>query len=179
MAFLDEAGLQYFFQKLKTVFGTVKTVNGIQPDTSGNVSISTFSIDNVYPVGSIYMSANATNPASLFGGTWAALDDGRVLIGAGAAYPAGSTGGEATHTLTTNEMPSHTHSGSTSTANLTGSLANVGLNYSEVVASGILSKSASSIKWGGSNDGSAKTNFSVNATHSHTMSLNNTGGCVA
>lgn len=33
-----------------------------------------------------------------------------MLIGADSAtYPAGSTGGEATHKLTTSEMPSHSH----------------------------------------------------------------------
>lgn len=34
----------------------------------------------------------------------------RFLVGAGAAYAVGDTGGEATVTLTTSEMPSHTHS---------------------------------------------------------------------
>lgn len=67
----------------------------------------------VYPVGSIYISANSTNPGTLFGGTWTALDQGRVLIGANSTYAAGTTGGEFTHTITTDEMPSHAHSGST------------------------------------------------------------------
>ena len=66
-------------------------------------------IDMVYPVGSIYMSVNATSPASLFGGTWEQLKD-RFLLAAGDTYAAGSTGGEAQHTLTVNEMPSHRHS---------------------------------------------------------------------
>lgn len=34
---------------------------------------------------------------------------GRTAVGASGAYPLGSTGGEAMHTLTTAEMPSHTH----------------------------------------------------------------------
>lgn len=63
-----------------------------------------------YPVGSIYMSVNPTSPAELFGGTWEPLDQGRVLIGAGTSHPAGETGGEETHKLTTSEMPSHNHS---------------------------------------------------------------------
>ena len=67
----------------------------------------------IYPVGSIYISANSTNPGTLFGGTWKALDQGRVLIGANSTYEAGTTGGEFTHTITTSEMPSHTHSGTT------------------------------------------------------------------
>ena len=65
-------------------------------------------IDLIYPVGSIYMSVNDVNPQTLFGGTWVALED-RFLIGASNTYENGAKGGEATHTLTTNEMPSHTH----------------------------------------------------------------------
>lgn len=62
-----------------------------------------------YPVGAIYMSLVSTSPATLFGGTWEALDEGRVLIGANSTYPVNSTGGEFEHTLTVEEMPSHTH----------------------------------------------------------------------
>lgn len=62
----------------------------------------------VYPIGSIYMSVNSASPASLFGGTWEQLQD-RFLLGAGSIYSAGDIGGEAEHTLTVNEMPSHTH----------------------------------------------------------------------
>lgn len=61
-----------------------------------------------YPVGSIYMSINSTSPATLFGGTWERIQ-GRFLLGASSTYSAGSTGGEASHTLTTSEMPSHYH----------------------------------------------------------------------
>lgn len=65
-------------------------------------------VDLVYPVGSIYMSVNGTDPGTLFGGTWEQLED-RFLLGAGTTYTAGDTGGEAEHTLTVNEMPSHRH----------------------------------------------------------------------
>ena len=64
--------------------------------------------DTVYPVGAIYMSVSSTSPASLFGGTWEQIQD-KFLLAAGSSYAAGNTGGEATHTLTENEMPSHTH----------------------------------------------------------------------
>lgn len=63
----------------------------------------------VYPVGSIYISTVATSPASLFGGTWEQIKD-VFLLAAGDTYTAGDTGGEATHTITTQEMPEHTHS---------------------------------------------------------------------
>ena len=65
---------------------------------------------HVYPVGSVYINYSvSTNPGTLLGfGTWTAITD-RVLIGASATYPAGSTGGAATKTLATGELPSHTH----------------------------------------------------------------------
>ena len=66
-------------------------------------------VDYIYPIGSIYMSVNATSPANLFGGSWTQLKD-RFLLGAGSTYIAGSTGGAATHKLTVAEMPSHNHS---------------------------------------------------------------------
>lgn len=65
-------------------------------------------LNKIYPVGSIYMSVNSVSPNVLFGGTWEALKD-RFLIGAGEYTAAGSTGGEAEHTLTIAEMPSHCH----------------------------------------------------------------------
>lgn len=61
-----------------------------------------------YPVGAIYLSVNGTNPATLFGGAWERIG-GRFLIGADDTYTAGSTGGEAEHTLTIDEMPRHNH----------------------------------------------------------------------
>lgn len=67
-----------------------------------------FVLDNVYPVGSIYMNVNSTNPGTLFGGTWEQIQ-GKFLLGMSSSYPAGSQGGEASHTLTTAEMPSHGH----------------------------------------------------------------------
>lgn len=66
-----------------------------------------------YPVGSIYMSVNSTSPNSLFGGTWERFANGRCLVGVNESDTDFSsvqkTGGEKTHVLTTNEMPSHSH----------------------------------------------------------------------
>lgn len=64
----------------------------------------------IYPVGSIYMSANDVNPSVLFGGgTWEKIEGKFLLSSYGSTYTLGSTGGEANHTLTVDEMPSHTH----------------------------------------------------------------------
>lgn len=70
--------------------------------------LKAYIVDSIYPVGSIYMSVNATSPATLFGGTWTQLKD-RFLLGAGSTYENGTTGGEASHKLSVNEMPSHAH----------------------------------------------------------------------
>lgn len=64
--------------------------------------------DEVYPVNSIYISYSDTSPASLFGGTWQRIEN-RFLWGCTSTSEIGLTAGEMTHTLTTSEMPSHTH----------------------------------------------------------------------
>lgn len=67
---------------------------------------SNFVLDNVYPVGSIYMNVNSTNPGTLFGGTWEQIQ-GKFLLGMSSAYPAGSQGGQETVALTMSQMPKH------------------------------------------------------------------------
>lgn len=69
----------------------------------------------MYPIGSVYISVNNTNPAILFGGTWVQIKD-KFLLSAGDTYAGGKTGGNASHkhttsghTLTTSEIPSHNH----------------------------------------------------------------------
>ena len=62
-----------------------------------------------YPVGSVYISFNSTNPSTYFGGSWERIR-GRFLLSADdSTYTVNSTGGESTHKLTINEMPSHGH----------------------------------------------------------------------
>ena len=48
-----------------------------------------------YPVGSIYLSVNSTNPGTIFGGSWEQIKD-RFLLACGSTYSNGSTGGEST-----------------------------------------------------------------------------------
>ena len=75
---------------------------------------------HVYPVGSIYTAIVSTNPATLLGvGTWAAFGAGKVMVGIDSGDTdfdtVEETGGAKTdsHTLTTSEIPSHSHSIST------------------------------------------------------------------
>ena len=79
---------------------TVGTINGT---LNGNAATATNAdkldgyhandlIGKIYPVGSIYISVSATNPATLFGvGTWKEVSKGRVLWGADDSHAAGST----------------------------------------------------------------------------------------
>lgn len=96
---------------------------GLQDEISTNTSQieeieSTINglIDTFYPVGSYYETTDASfNPNTAWGGTWVLEDGGVVHVGAGNGYTLGDTGGEATHTLTTAEMPSHRHEPPSST----------------------------------------------------------------
>ena len=121
-----------------------------------------------FPVGSIYMSVNQVNPTEFFGGTWEQIKD-TFLLACGSTYSAGATGGSATHTLTTNEMPSHTHSISSSGAHthtFTGWLqtnTNAGTTYQSISHKKI------------SGDGTA-TPPSMNSSGGHTHSPANAGG---
>lgn len=105
--------------------GTTSTFtvrNGEKGDTGSIENL----LNKTYPVGSIYMSVNSTDPSTLFGGTWERLK-GRFLIGAGAVadtnsntrfgslgaekpdIASGETGGEYYHQLNATEMPEHNH----------------------------------------------------------------------
>ena len=101
---------------------TVNTLNSTVSSLSSTVSSHTTSIsslssnklntsdllDKIYPVGSIYMSTKNVSPASFLGGKWNPLQD-RFLIGAGSSYSVNAKSGATTVTLTTSQIPSHTH----------------------------------------------------------------------
>ncbi len=153
----------------------------------------------IYPIGSIYMSVNSTDPGTLFPGTtWTAISQGRVLIGAGSNgttnYTAGSTGGtekwsiasfntEST-TLTTNQIPSHTHSsGTLKTYNqtLSGSATFIGFHNADYLiysTSGIFSMTYDAGQSSQSIDdvsaSHAREKLNINASHEHGI-YGNTG----
>ena len=118
-------------------------------------NIGSITFDDIYPVGSIYMSVNSTNPRTLFGGTWTQLKD-RFLLGAGSTYTNGSTGGEASHTLTVNEMPSHSHPQYV-TVSSGGSLS-ANCDY-DSYSSGTARKSAQNVSTGTTGSGNSHNNM--------------------
>ena len=95
---LRTLGLQMFQEKLQSGVN-IKTINNQSLLGNGNISIQGsgsggLGFDDIYPIGSIYISTSPTNPSTLFGGTWTQIED-RFLLSAGSTYSAGSTGGSA------------------------------------------------------------------------------------
>lgn len=84
----------------------------IDDTNSGDSKLNSIFL-NCYPVGSIYMSGNDTNPEKIWGGKWERYAQGQVLVGVNEEDvnfdTAGKTGGEKRHTLSVAEMPSHNH----------------------------------------------------------------------
>lgn len=77
------------------------------------------SVRQIFPVGAVYLSIYSTNPSTYFGGTWQQFGQGRMLVGVGTGtdvngqsrtFSSQITGGEYTHALTIDEMPTHNHS---------------------------------------------------------------------
>ena len=72
-----------------------------------------FSHKNVeaFPVGSVFLSVNNTNPNTLLGyGTWTLISQGRMIMGANEGETETSTGGSMSKTITAANLPSHSHS---------------------------------------------------------------------
>lgn len=100
------------------ITGLSTALNG---KADANHTHSYCTLNQVYPVGSIYLSVNSANPSTLFGGTWVAFGTGKVLMGVKSGGSAEATGGSetatisahthttASHKLTIEEMPPHHH----------------------------------------------------------------------
>jgi len=146
-----------------------------------------------YPVGTIYMTWGTTSPATFLGGTWTQIQD-TFLMAAGSTYTAASTGGSATRTLSSSNLPSHSHtaSGSTGnssaththswsgTTNTTGAhtdyigrdtlLAASGVNRLSVHSTGLTSVNPPTSSNGAHTHSISGTTGNVSANHTHTWS---------
>ena len=135
--------------------------------------IGAIDFSKIYPVGSIYMSVNSTNPGTLFGGTWAQIQN-RFLLACGSSYSAGSTGGASTVTLTVDQIPAHNHTAST---NNTGGHSHGYESQKKRWADSPISGAGSVLAGTG-----AQSNYAVwyttdtQGAHSHTVTVDNKGG---
>lgn len=76
---------------------TLPDVNDTVADTIPDLAANFTKIDGFFPVGSVFLNIDGTNPGTVYGGTWTQIAQGRFIVGASVDYPAGSTGGSATH----------------------------------------------------------------------------------
>lgn len=100
---------------VKEIITTMKTaIDNLNTDVD---SLKSEILLAAHPVGSYYISDNATDPGTLFGGTWKMLDPGLTLISQGKGtdkfgsfeFVAGQTYGERLHQLTVEELTKHSH----------------------------------------------------------------------
>ena len=100
---------------VKEIITTMKTaIDNLNTDVD---SLKSEILLAAHPVGSCYISDNATDPGTLFGGTWKMLDPGLTLISQGKGtdkfgsfeFVAGQTYGERLHQLTIEELVAHNH----------------------------------------------------------------------
>lgn len=86
------------------------TPNPINADTLNGKPASDYVLKNeLYPVGSIYISMNSTDPSNYFGGVWQRIKKAFLFAADDVTYVAGGTGGEESHALTQEEIPTHAH----------------------------------------------------------------------
>lgn len=69
-----------------------------------------------YDIGYIKVTYSDTNPSEYYGGVWKLIGQGKTLLGMSSDYTVRETGGEKEVTLTTENLPSHTHTGTTATS---------------------------------------------------------------
>ena len=164
------------FSKDASISNNLTVSKDINISNKDNIKINgTKLFDLIYPVGSIYMSINATSPATLFGGTWEQIKE-KFL------YPASSgatgVGGASTVTLSKENMPSHNH---TFSGNAMSGTINALVRYDDsdqgnYETSGVFSNTSKSggHTWDGHNGGGAKMTIKFSATPSGSISY--TGG---
>ena len=141
-------------------------------------------LNEAYPVNSVYISYSNTNPGTLFGGTWEIIGDGRVLKGIKSGT-AGTTGGSSTVTLSTDNLPAHTHNIShTHTTPATSFSANTGAGISSssgwlyyggsdsnLLATHDIVAGISSKGWYGTYPAGSSTVAGMGLNHYHTVSI--------
>jgi len=101
----------------------------------------------------------------------------RFVVGAGSSYSVGATGGANSVTLTTAQMPSHTHTGSTDTASLTGTF-RLPTNTAAFAtsATGVFTADASGTGLSANVASGSAPRVNLDASHDHTVTIGSTGG---
>jgi len=120
--------------------------------------------DSIWPVGSVYISVNLVNPATLFGGIWEQIQN-TFLLAAGSLYSANTTGGNQSVSLTTSNMPNHTHSFSATTGSGGSHTHDIGRDYD-----GGSGSSRYTVHYQGTSGAGGLTATSSAGSHTHSVS---------
>ena len=123
-------------------------------------------LDLLYPVGALYLSTAAADPGTVLGGTWQRIED-RFLLAAGAAYAAGTTGGQAQCTLTEQQLPPHTHA----VRGFTGAEELRHDHGVPNIANGGSGSGAYAESWSGGSGSRDLRTDTVSSTHNHSLDL--------
>lgn len=151
--------------------------------------------NHIYRIGYIIETTENENPGTIYGGTWEAYGQGRVLVGAGTGtdknnvgktFTAGSEDGEYSHAITEAELASHTHTfvgestsasytGSTGkmSANSTGQFAyttNAGPLWSNAPVSGCFSRGDYVGSYAPTSTSTSSYKLKIDVSHTHSMS---------
>lgn len=134
-------------------------------------------VDNIYPVGSIYMSVSSANPGTLWPGTtWLPFAEGRVMVGVGdngeSNWGNQEVRGSEEHTLVTGEIPNHLHGEGTLTTNSTGAH-NHDVYYQDSANGG---GSQNTVSGSSGADGTQGTSSAGAHSHTVTGETGSTGG---
>lgn len=138
-------------------------------------------LEKVYPVGAVYFSVIDKNPGILFGGTWERFAKGQTIIGVNESdNDFGSvkkTGGNKTHvhstnehTLTTDEIPAHSHSVNTVNISSSGSHGHTTYYLQDNSAGGSSGRMGTS----GNHTKERTDMIKSSGTHTHTVPAHNT-----
>lgn len=163
----------------------VKEINGNLDSSNiknGSVSAANLSPDvygAIYPVGSVYINADDdTNPSQLLGfGTWTLFSTGRMLVGFDEAQEefnaAGKEGGTKEETLSVNQIPAHSHTGTTNSGGSHSHSYTRHNRYEKAIVYPGVDQTH------GFNDGGSSASTSSAGSHTHSFTTNNRGGGAA
>ena len=154
-ATITEMTNQELTQEIENLKSEISTLKNELSTLDDSILSSESILDKVYPIGSIYISIDSTDPSELFGGTWETYAEGKTLVGVDSSdtnyNSVNKTGGSSTVTLSVSNLPSHTHS----IPSLNGTALSTGSGYS--------------ITYGSSSRNTSKT-----GTHIHNILQNST-----
>ena len=118
------------------------TTSGTQEDdVQGALDELYDKLDDMHPVGSIYLSVTSTNPSTYFGGTWVRISEGRVLVGVDENdtdfnTPEKTSGNKTANLYHSHSLSAHTHGMQSHTHSISGHTHGLSSGYAQLSGTG-------------------------------------------